>query len=90
MDIKNSIMAKISFSLNNRNKTIKGKEYSIYIRYKFRTQVDLNKPIGFKVIPEYWNKKSQEVRNRSEITNRNKINDLIKRLNTCTLFIHGS
>lgn len=73
-------MANINFGLNIGRESIKNKEYSIYIRYRFGRTVDFKKTIGFKIILEHWNSKTQFVKNRSEIKNRQKINNLIKKL----------
>ena len=73
-------MANINFKLNNGKTTITGKEYSIYIRYRFGRKVDVRKAIGFKSKPEDWNSEKQEVKNRIHIKNRSKINNLIKTL----------
>ncbi|WP_298946132.1 phage integrase SAM-like domain-containing protein [uncultured Polaribacter sp.] len=73
-------MANINFKLNNGKATEKGKEYSIYIRYKFGRKVDIRKAIGFKSKSEDWNSEKQEVKNRIHIKNRTQINNLIKTL----------
>ena len=73
-------MANINFKLNNGKTTEKGKEYSIYIRYRFGRKVDIRKAIGFKSKSEDWNSEKQEVKNRIHIKNRAKINNLIKTL----------
>jgi integrase len=73
-------MANINFKLNNGKATENGKEYSIYIRYRFGRKVDIRKAIGFKSKPEDWNGEKQEVKNRIHIKNRAKINNLIKTL----------
>ena len=73
-------MANINFKLNNGKTTITGKEYSIYIRYRFGRKVDIRKAIGFKSKPEDWNSEKQEVKNKIHIKNRSKINNLIKTL----------
>ncbi|WP_166386788.1 site-specific integrase [Polaribacter sp. 11A2H] len=73
-------MANINFKLNNGKTTEDGKEYSIYIRYRYGRKVDIRKAIGFKSKPEDWNEEKQEVRNKVHIKNRVKINNLIKNL----------
>lgn len=73
-------MANINFKLNNGKATEKGKEYSIYIRYRFGRKVDIRKAIGFKSKSEDWNSEKQEVKNRIHIKNRTQINNLIKTL----------
>lgn len=74
------IMANLNFKLNNGKTTENGKEYSIYIRYRYGRKVDIRKAIGFKSKPEDWNDEKQEVRNKIHIKNRVKINTLIKNL----------
>lgn len=73
-------MANITFKLNNGKSTNENKEYSIYVRYRYGRIADIRKAIGFKVMPGDWNKEKQEVRNKTHITNRVKINNLIKNL----------
>ncbi|APG65929.1 MULTISPECIES: site-specific integrase [Tenacibaculum] len=73
-------MANINFKLNNGKATENGKEYSIYIRYRFGRKVDIRKAIGFKSKPEDWNSEKQEVKNRIHLKNRVKVNNLIKTL----------
>lgn len=73
-------MANIKFRLNNGAKTPEDRPYSIYIRYKYGRVCEINKSIGFKINPKYWNPTKQNVKNRSEITNRTQINDLITNL----------
>ena len=73
-------MANINFKLNNGKATEKGKDYSIYIRYRFGRKVDIRKAIGFKSKSEDWNSEKQEVKNRIHIKNRTQINNLIKTL----------
>ena len=78
--INSKIMANISFRLNNGNKTIFDKEYSIYLRYKYGRIIDLNKSIGVKAKPEFWNSDKQIIKNRSEVTNRQSINEMLAEL----------
>jgi len=73
-------LANINFKLNNGKATENGKEYSIYIRYRFGRKVDIRKAIGFKSKSEDWNSEKQEVKNRIHIKNRTQINNLIKTL----------
>jgi len=73
-------MSNISFRLNNGNKTTNGKEYSIYLRYKYGRKVDLNKSTGLRVKPEFWNAEKQIVKNKIEVTNRASINRMMTKL----------
>jgi hypothetical protein len=70
-------MANIKFKLNNGKSTEIDKQYSIYIRYRYPRKVDIRKAIGFKVISDDWNNEKQEVRNKTHIKNRVKINNFI-------------
>lgn len=74
-------MININFRLNKGRKiTDESIEYPIYLRYRLGRKIDFNVSIGIKVLPENWDDKKQVVKNRSQITNRQELNNLIKNL----------
>jgi integrase len=80
MQINLKLMANITFRLNNGGKTPEDKPSSIYLRYKYGRGLDFNKSIGLRVNPKNWNSDKQNVKNRSEVLNRQLINEMISNL----------
>jgi len=77
------MVANIQFKLNRgievKDKT---KPQTIYLRYLLGKKIDFQASIKMKVLFEDWDADKQKVKNRSHLTNRTQINNLILKLRT--------
>lgn len=74
-------MANVNFRPNKGKKVLDHtKPQKIYIRYRMGRKIDFNASIGFAVLIDNWDFEKQRVKNRSEITDRDKINGKIVNL----------
>jgi integrase len=74
-------MANIHFRPNKGKKVVDTSiPQVIYLRYKLGRTIDFNASIGFKVLLDNWDYDKQQVKNRSIVTDRQEINNLIKNL----------
>ena len=77
----NYTMANINFRPNKGKKVENSSiPQAIYIRYQLGRVIDFNASIGFKVLIDNWDFDKQQVKNRSQILDKNEINNLIKKL----------
>lgn len=78
---KNKKVANIKFRLN-KGKEIKDESLpqKIYLRYRLGRDIDFNASLKFTVLKDDWNFDEEKVRNRSHISNKNEINNLINNL----------
>lgn len=74
-------MANIQFRVNN-GKAIKDKTkpQRIYLRYRLGRLIDFGASIGFEVLLTDWENEKQRVKNKTNISNRYEVNNLISNL----------
>jgi integrase len=81
-------MANVHFIIHSREsrtaKTYEKTEQPIYLCYRIGKNDKFIYPVGFKTLAKHWNPKEYRLRNITDITDRDKINNFLNELETVT------
>jgi len=73
-------MANIKYRLKTNAKSKDNEPHTIYLRYKYSRSVDFETTTGVKIEPKYWSDKKQQIKNLSDVTDRNQKNRFLSDL----------